>query len=831
MRQNTFAVTQPITGEFQQHSKFSPQEWFTRCVILFVLPLVLFGCGGSGGSAAGSDGGGVTPPPPPPPVSTTNQLSGDVTINTGANGLYVGNNYITDAGGITEAGSPRFSLYKNQIFEGMMISRSGTDVNYKLNGFKTTLADGEFVEFQIQSNSSGYLFARVNMRGEDGFIADSGQLRNPNTDNGTYRYTHSGVTEDFKVEFESPSGVDDFGILFAHSLPVANANAASAINVKRATPFPAADINWTAVARGVNGTGWDDVVFVGGNEPAPAISFDRKVAVPSTVIANLIGQHGMPLQKGDAAHKNIISDLIVWANNNGDELVDAAPAVFNSYAQALSVNDTEAGAQPYLDTARLDFDTAWQTSTGSGVVVCIADSGADFSHEELVGRLASRANTDDNTDDISGINGTVHGLSVTSVIGALTNNSTGIAGAAHDTTMHFVRIGQTLNFSNSNVLEAIEHCIDVVQPDVINLSLANNEQQSVAGGFPSAINDKIAAFIEAGGFVIQAAGNQSAQLTDTAVTAKPGYVYVAALTGAGNPASYTNLGSAVDVAVFGGGNTGRDSVRVATNGDSYGGVKGTSFSTPLVTSMVALMKEEYPGLTGREFERALHDGLFNNSVDGFDFGAGYLGLNAKQAVDAAVSLRDNPVRLLADAYRMRHSGDEDLIVTIHLDDALTASAQLTTTVDGSTLAFAGLKNITATSFDARFTVPASLSKDFEIAELVFTLPDDELKIAVVHTNARAGGTNSAASYANALKLVGNDGSNTTVVKVLTLDDLDVDNRRKFTLNEVDVDSDVTSVFVAIDTNGNNTFCEAFEYCSASVPITGDVTDAAFNMGQ
>ncbi|HVJ99021.1 MAG TPA: S8 family serine peptidase, partial [Acidimicrobiia bacterium] len=81
---------------------------------------------------------------------------------------------------------------------------------------------------------------------------------------------------------------------------------------------------------------------------------------------------------------------------------------------------------PYLGPLRMD--RAWDKSKGSGVTVAVIDSGVDFSHPDLAGRLVPGRNMINPgaspRDDLG------HGTAVAGVLVANMNNRLGIAGIA-----------------------------------------------------------------------------------------------------------------------------------------------------------------------------------------------------------------------------------------------------------------------------------------------------------------------------------------------------------------------------------------------------------------
>jgi hypothetical protein len=721
-----------------------------------------------------------------------------------------------------------YTISKGHLIELSGLSRDGNDITYDVKSMRAELADGDFVEFGILPTGDGASL-RILVFGSDGFIRDNQRIDGSQT---TYRYTHSGGGETLVFDLQ-PVGTLGAEVAFraGHTVPVpaSNQTVSKSNSQNSIKTEPKQDIEFTAVARDPNG-GWVGLTFI----PEGFTDSDQNanyIEVPVELFQNLLASYGEPITVGDYAHRAISEALVKWANDVEFGFVDLTASFNDVSTQALTgVNDPEADKQDYLDSSNLDFQTAWTTSTGVGAKVCVIDTGGDFNHEDMVGRLASQWNVVNDSTELDTNQSRFHGLSVASVVGAGTNNNTGMAGAAFGAELHFV---QAVGLLGEHIYEAIERCIDVVQADVINMSfVSGSSSQSTARSYPASIVAKLESFIDNGGFVVQGAGNDNEARHDMPITRKAGYLTVGAVTAAGVATNYTARGPAVDLSTFGGAATSdvNDRILTAHNGDTYVARSGTSYSAPLVASLVALMKEEYPTMNGREFERALHEGLFNDEPQVGGLGA--TALKVDTAVGVAASMAATPFRLTADQYQYRHSGTGDFVVTVHLDNASTATEQLTVATTGDTLEFVQVENITASTFDARFRPKAELALDFGTNEITFTLPDDSLTMDVLHSGAIADISNSAASYVGVLKLVGVNGSNNnqSVLKVFDYDDVKSGELTKVTFTNVDADEAITSVFVAIDLNNNGTFCESFEYCSATASVNGDIATLRFTVG-
>src|SRR3954453_21434888 len=117
----------------------------------------------------------------------------------------------------------------------------------------------------------------------------------------------------------------------------------------------------------------------------------------------------------------------------------------------------------------IQADAAHSTSTGSGAVVAVVDTGVLASHEDLQGQLV--AGHDFIQDDGTPQDGNGHGTHVSGIIAAAANNGVGIEGVAPGAKVMPIRV---LDNDGSGTSEGVAKGIDYAvahHADVINLSL------------------------------------------------------------------------------------------------------------------------------------------------------------------------------------------------------------------------------------------------------------------------------------------------------------------------------------------------------------------------
>lgn len=281
-------------------------------------------------------------------------------------------------------------------------------------------------------------------------------------------------------------------------------------------------------------------------------------------------------------------------------------------------------------TGGLNLPSAWDLSTGSGVVVAVIDTGVR-AHVDLAANLLSGydfissgtasndgdgrdSDANDPGDGCNGGHSSWHGTHVAGTIAAVTNNGEGGAGVAYGAKILPVRVlgcgGGYFSDIADGVLWASGSAVGAVsapsQPaKVLNLSLGGKSS------CPTTMQDAINQARANGAVVIVAAGNSNEDASKHTPANCANVVTVAATGRTGARASYSNYGAKIDVAAPGGDqstgtangvlSTLNDGYSTAGN-DSYVYYQGTSMAAPHVAGVAALMVARNPSLTPDEIE-------------------------------------------------------------------------------------------------------------------------------------------------------------------------------------------------------------------------------------
>ena len=311
--------------------------------------------------------------------------------------------------------------------------------------------------------------------------------------------------------------------------------------------------------------------------------------------------------------------------------------------------------------ARIEADYAWNVTLGDpSVLVAVVDTGIYWYHPDLAAHYVPLGydwvNNDPDPMDDNG-----HGTHVAGIIGAVINNSLGIAGLAQVTIMAEKVLDANGEGSMSNVALGIIHAVDR-GAKIINLSLGSTETSEL-------LHEAVKYAYDYGVLVVAAAGNDATN----AKSYPAGYdeaVAVSATDNLDNPAEFTNYGDWVTVAAPG------VNIYSTFADDSYAYLSGTSMASPHVAGIAALIWSRFPNMTRDQVWAQLQYSADDLGEPGFDVHYGFGRVNARKAVEQAPPGHDVLVLNLKRPSRMM-LGDYATINTTILDMGTSSESDIT----------------------------------------------------------------------------------------------------------------------------------------------------------
>ncbi len=264
---------------------------------------------------------------------------------------------------------------------------------------------------------------------------------------------------------------------------------------------------------------------------------------------------------------------------------------------------------------------------GTGVKVCILDTGIDNTHEDLKGSVKLQYNFTNNTNDAA--DGYGHGMHVAGTIGAR-DNGVGVIGVAPECDF---MIGKVLDNNGSGsydwIVAGIQWAIDN-GANIVSMSFGG-------GGSSQALSDICNAAKTAGVILVASAGNSNGNGSTNTIgyPAKFDSVIAVAATDANDArASFSSTGKELWVTAPGVNilSTMLKSGKLS-NPSGYGNLSGTSMSCPHVSGMIALMLKANPSLSPDDVKTILSKSSIDLGTTGRDIFYGYGRIDAVNAID------------------------------------------------------------------------------------------------------------------------------------------------------------------------------------------------------
>lgn len=300
---------------------------------------------------------------------------------------------------------------------------------------------------------------------------------------------------------------------------------------------------------------------------------------------------------------------------------------------ALLPNDPSAqnGSQWHL--AKIQSPAAWNSTTGSNIIVAVLDSGVNFQHPDLAANLLPGYDfvwdDTDPTDDFG------HGTAVAGAAAAIGNNGIGGAGVAYGAKILPVKVMDAMGYAAySAIADGIRYAVDH-GARIINLSIAGSAASST---LQSAVD-----YAWSNNVVVVAAAGNNANTTPQYPAACAHVLAVSATTAGDTRAAFSSYGSHLALAAPG------ENILTTSRSlaNPYTTSSGTSLASPIVAASAALVASANRGLAADQIAALLEQTADDLGPTGFDTSFGYGRLNAARAVAAALSFTSPPPAIIA----------------------------------------------------------------------------------------------------------------------------------------------------------------------------------------
>lgn len=283
----------------------------------------------------------------------------------------------------------------------------------------------------------------------------------------------------------------------------------------------------------------------------------------------------------------------------------------------------------YLEWAppKVGMPTAWDVTPGSATVtIAVVDTGLDGTIADFSGRIVSPYSVVDGSgvwpywDDTAG-----HGTAVAGVAASQGNNASGIAGMAWNVKIMPVKISESGTSDDVILSQGIVYAVDH-GADVINISFGGPQGSSTMAS-------AVSYALSHGVVVVASAGNSGPGSGISYPAAYSSVISVGATDSNDNVASFSSTGPGLVLSAPG--------VSILTWNPNAGGSmlsywSGTSFASPLVAGVAALMVSANSSLTPTQVAGILEQTALDRGTAGVDQAYGYGRVRADAAVAAAV---------------------------------------------------------------------------------------------------------------------------------------------------------------------------------------------------
>ena len=317
----------------------------------------------------------------------------------------------------------------------------------------------------------------------------------------------------------------------------------------------------------------------------------RDGADPGAALRALKASARLSFGKGINGFAATLSPAQVTELSHSSDVVGIERDAWHHHALETTQSNPPAWGIDRIDQTALPLSASYTyTATGAGVHAYIIDSGVDASHPNFGGRAQFNYNAiDSNNTDCNG-----HGTHVAGTIGS---TSYGVAKSA---SLHGVK---WLNCAGSGTTSGAVAAVNWVTNNHIKPAVANTSWNI---SYSATLATALTNMMNSGVFLATSAGNTGGNSCDRLPRNLTASLVVAATTSTDARASYSSIGTCVDI-------YGPGSAIVSTlPGNTTGSYNGTSMATPHAAGIAALYKATH----GDASQATVHAWIINNATTG-----------------------------------------------------------------------------------------------------------------------------------------------------------------------------------------------------------------------
>lgn len=302
------------------------------------------------------------------------------------------------------------------------------------------------------------------------------------------------------------------------------------------------------------------------------------------------------------------------------------------------------------------FDKVWQKSTGEGVTVAVIDTGVDGTHQDLSGNVLEGydASGQGSSNGWEGLGvETEHGTLVASLIAGHGHDESGVNGESGwpgepagmlgiapkakilPISLQIGEVSENGKSIDEQLPDAVKYAVDH-GANIINLSVGSDTTS-----WPQSWDEAFTYAEEKGVVLVASAGNRGSGLTQVGAPATmPGVLTVGGVD-QNRKDSWSSSSQGISIAVA----APSEDLISAIPDNKYALWSGTSAAAPIVSGLAALIKSEYPELSGNQIIQRIIASADDAGESGRDAIYGYGIINPEKAVaaDTPSDTQDNPL--------------------------------------------------------------------------------------------------------------------------------------------------------------------------------------------